>query len=516
MFLPQVVKSARVMKKAVAYLLPFMEAAKEGQVRQARGKIVMATVKGDVHDIGKNIVGVVLSCNDYEIIDLGVMVPCEKILQTAREHNADMIGLSGLITPSLEEMVHVAKEMEREGFSIPLLIGGATTSVKHTSVKIAPGYHGTVAYVKDASRSVGVVDRLTRPEQRAEFDRENRAAQEKERDDFRKRRQRTLVSYADAVARRFVPDWTKTPGKPAFLGARVIGDVPLEEIVPFIDWSPFFMAWELKGKYPQILEDATVGGEARKLFDDARQLLNRIVSKKLFQARAVHGFWPAARVGDDIVLYRDDTRSSELTRLHMLRQQWERVGQTSFRSLADYVAPAEAGVPDYLGAFAVTAGLGVDELVRSFEAEHDDYNAILAKALADRLAEALAEKLHQQARRDWGFGLQENLSGEDLIEEKYQGIRPAPGYPACPDHTEKATLWKLLEAEKATGITLTESFAMHPAASVSGWYFGHPDASYFAVDMISRDQVEAYAARKGMLTAEAERWLAPNLSYESA
>jgi 5-methyltetrahydrofolate--homocysteine methyltransferase len=516
MFLPQVVKSARVMKKAVAYLLPFMEAAKQGEVRQARGKIVMATVKGDVHDIGKNIVGVVLSCNDYEIIDLGVMVQCDKILQAAREHNADMIGLSGLITPSLDEMVHVAKEMEREGFQIPLLIGGATTSVKHTSVKIAPGYKGTVAYVKDASRSVGVVDRLTRPESRAEFDRENRAAQEQEREEFRKRRQRKLVSYTEAVNKRFVPDWKKTPGQPAFLGARVLENVPLTEIVPFIDWSPFFMAWELKGKYPQIFDDATVGVEARKLFDDAQKLLNRIIDERLFTARGVYGFWPADSIGDDIVLYTDETRSAEQTRLHMLRQQWERVGQTSFRSLADYIAPKDTGIADHIGAFAVTTGLGVDELVRAFEADHDDYNAIMAKALADRLAEAFAEKLHQQARRDWGFGLQENLSADDLVNEKYQGIRPAPGYPACPDHTEKALLWQLLDAEKSAGIALTESFAMSPAASVSGWYFGHPEASYFAVDMLTRDQIEAYALRKGMLLSEAERWLASNLSYESA
>jgi 5-methyltetrahydrofolate--homocysteine methyltransferase len=516
MFLPQVVKSARVMKKAVAYLLPFMEAAKQGQVRQARGKIVMATVKGDVHDIGKNIVGVVLSCNDYEIIDLGVMVPCEKILQTAREHNADMIGLSGLITPSLEEMVHVAREMEREGFQIPLLIGGATTSVKHTAVKIAPSYQGTVAYVKDASRSVGVVDRLTRPEQRKAFDEENRTTQEQEREDFRKRRQRKLVPYSEAVSRRFVPDWKKTPGQPAFLGARVVENVALSEIVPYIDWSPFFMAWELRGKYPQIFDDATVGGEARTLFNDAQKLLDRIVSEKLFQANAVYGFWPANSSGDDIILYTDESRQTELTRLHMLRQQWERVGQSSFRSLADYLGPVGSGIADHLGAFAVTTGLGADELVRSFEADHDDFNAIMTKALADRLAEAFAEKLHQQARRDWGFGQQEALTAEDLVEEKYQGIRPAPGYPACPDHTEKAALWNLLDAQKSAGITLTESFAMHPAASVSGWYFGHPDASYFAVDMLTRDQVEAYAARKGMLMAEMERWLAPNLSYESA
>jgi 5-methyltetrahydrofolate--homocysteine methyltransferase len=516
MFLPQVVKSARVMKKAVAYLLPFMEAAKQGEVRKARGKIVMATVKGDVHDIGKNIVGVVLSCNDYEIIDLGVMVQCDKILQTAREHQADMIGLSGLITPSLDEMVHVAKEMEREGFEIPLLIGGATTSAKHTAVKIAQSYHGIVTYVKDASRSVGVVDRLTRPDQRVLLDKENRAAQEQEREDFRKRRQRKLVPYADAFARRFVADWTKAPAQPAFLGSRVLENVPLTEIVPYIDWSPFFMAWELKGKYPQIFADATVGVEAKKLFDDAQQLLERIVAEKLLTARGVYGFLPVNSDGDDIIVYTDETRSKEKMRLHMLRQQWERVGQTNFRSLADFIAPRSSGVADHLGMFAVTTGIGTDELVRAFEADHDDYNAIMTKALADRLAEAFAEKLHQQARRDWGFGNQENLSYDDLVEEKYQGIRPAPGYPACPDHTEKALLWQLLDAEKATGIQLTESFAMSPAASVSGWYFGHPEASYFAVDMLTRDQVEAYASRKGMLLPEMERWLAPNLSYDAS
>lgn len=516
MFLPQVVKSARVMKKAVAYLLPFMEAAKKGETRKARGKIVMATVKGDVHDIGKNIVGVVLACNDYEIIDLGVMVPCDKILQTAKEHQADMIGLSGLITPSLDEMVHVAKEMEREGFQIPLLIGGATTSTKHTSVKIAPSYHGTVIYVKDASRSVGVVDRLTRPDQRTILDKENRAAQEKEREEFRTRRQRKLIPYSEAVARRFVPDWKKVPPAPAFLGRRVLESVPLSEIRPYIDWSPFFMAWELKGKYPQIFSDATVGVEAKKLFDDAQKLLDRIVNEKLFTARAVYGFWPANSDGDDIILYTDATRSTELLRLHMLRQQWERVGQTHFRSLADFVAPRSSGIPDHLGSFAVTTGIGVDELVREFEAQHDDYNAIMTKALADRLAEAFAEKLHEQARRDWGFGKEEGLTKEDLVEEKYQGIRPAPGYPACPDHTEKALLWQLLDADKTAGIHLTESFAMFPAASVSGWYFGHPEASYFAVDMLTRDQIEAYASRKGMLLPEMERWLAPNLSYETA
>ena len=540
MFLPQVVKSARVMKKAVAYLLPYLEAAKKGSgvfsadetlasgnlscektpdpflARKARGKIVMATVKGDVHDIGKNIVGVVLGCNDYEVIDLGVMVPCEKILQTAREQHADMIGLSGLITPSLDEMVHVAREMEREGFALPLLIGGATTSAKHTAVKIAPAYHETVIHVKDASRSVGIVDRLTRSADRAELDRANRAAQERERESFARRKQRKLVPYAEALRRRFQIDWQRSAlPRPAFLGARVLRDFPLAEIVPYIDWSPFFMAWELKGKYPQILSDPQVGVEARKLFADAEKLLKRIVERKLFTARAAYGFFPANADGDDIVIFADETRALELARFPMLRQQWEREGQTAFRSLADYIAPLGSGLADYLGAFAVTAGCGTDELVRQFEAEHDDYNAIMTKALADRLAEAFAELLHERVRRDWGYGRAEHLSKEELIEEKYRGIRPAPGYPACPDHTEKRTLWKLLNVEENTGIRLTESYAMWPAASVSGLYFSHPEARYFAVDFITRDQVESYAARKRMPVKEVERWLAPNLGYEA-
>jgi 5-methyltetrahydrofolate--homocysteine methyltransferase len=518
MFLPQVVKSARVMKKAVAYLLPFMEAekAKGGQAeRRARGKIVMATVKGDVHDIGKNIVGVVLGCNDFEVIDLGVMVPCEKILQTAREQKADMIGLSGLITPSLDEMVHVAKEMEREGFQVPLLIGGATTSSKHTAVKIAPGYHETVVHVKDASRCVGVVERLTSANQKPALDRENRASQAKEREAFARRKQRKLVSYAEALERRFTIDWKADPiAKPSFLGCRVLRDFALDEIVPYIDWSPFFMAWELTGKYPRILTDPTVGAEATKLFNDAKRLLNDIVRKNWLTARAVYGFFPANADGDDIIVFTDEARSQERVRFPMLRQQWQREGQTSFRSLADYIAPISVGHPDYLGAFAVTAGVGADELVRRFEADHDDYNSIMAKAMADRLAEAFAELLHERVRREWGYGRNENLSKEDLIEEKYRGIRPAAGYPSCPDHTEKRTLWNLLGVEEATGMKLTESFAMYPAASVSGLYFSHPQASYFAVDMITRDQVERYAERKGMPLREVERWLAPNLAYE--
>ncbi len=520
MFLPQVVKSARVMKKAVAYLEPFMEADKlaagglEGE-HKARGKILMATVKGDVHDIGKNIVGVVLGCNDYEVIDLGVMCPAEKILRTAREHDVDMIGLSGLITPSLDEMVHVAKEMEREGFTVPLLIGGATTSVKHTAVKIAQHYSGPIVHVKDASRSVGVVDRLNRAETRAEFDRENRAVQEKERAAFGRKVQRKLVPYEEALRRRYTVDWSTAPiAEPGFLGPRVLRDVPLAEIVPFIDWSPFFMAWELKGKYPAIFNDPFVGEVAKELYADATALLDRIVAEKLFQAHGVYGFFPANSDGDDIVIYDDASRSTERCRIHALRQQWEREGQKDFRSLADYLAPVGSGRVDYVGAFAITTGHGADELAAKFEADHDDPGSIMAKALADRLAEGFAEKLHQQARRDWGYGIGEALSTDDMISERYRGIRPAPGYPACPDHTEKRTIWNLLDAEAATGIWLTESLAMHPAASVSGLYFAHPGARYFAVDMLTKDQVEHYAARKQAPLAEVERWLAPNLAYE--
>jgi 5-methyltetrahydrofolate--homocysteine methyltransferase len=520
MFLPQVVKSARVMKKAVAYLMPFMEADKAqggGSPRPARGKLVMATVKGDVHDIGKNIVGVVLGCNDYEVIDLGVMVPCEKILQTAREQGADMIGLSGLITPSLDEMVHVAREMERQGFDMPLLIGGATTSAKHTAVRIAPAYHGPVVHVKDASRSVGVVDRLTRPESRGELDRENRALQERERQSFAQRRQRKLVPYAEAQARRFAIDWAGTAiAVPSFLGVRVFDDLALCELVPYIDWSPFFLTWELKGKYPAIFDDPVVGSEARDLFDRAQALLERIVAEKRLRARGVYGFFPAASDGDDVVIFTDESRTAERARFPMLRQQWEREGQTVFRSLADYVAPRASERADYLGAFAVSAGFGIETLVAEFARDHDDYSKIMAEALADRLAEAFAEYLHERARCEWGYGRLEQLTKEDLIAEKYRGIRPAAGYPSCPDHTEKRTLWDLLDVEAAAGIRLTESYAMLPAASVSGLYFAQPEARYFAVDLITRDQVTSYAARKDMSVAEVERWLAPNLAYEAS
>jgi 5-methyltetrahydrofolate--homocysteine methyltransferase len=522
MFLPQVVKSARVMKKAVAYLTPFLEAEKaqaaggDGPVEhKTRGRILMATVKGDVHDIGKNIVGVVLACNDYEVIDLGVMVSSEEILTQARERRVDMIGLSGLITPSLDEMVHVARSMARDQFQIPLLIGGATTSARHTAVKIAPQYPGIVIHVKDASKSVGVVDRLIREDARAELDRQNRAAQQRDRESFGRRAARKLVSYSEAVERRLKLDFANgAVSVPAFLGTRMLHEIPLDEIVPFIDWSPFFLSWELKGKYPRILDDAVIGSKARELFDDAKALLARIVSEKRLRANAVYGFFPANADGDDIVIYTDRSRRTERMRFPCLREQWEREGRVAFRSLADFVAPRETGILDYLGAFAVTAGIGLESLVQEFEREHDDYSAIMSKALADRLAEAMAEMLHKKARAEWGFGRDENLSYDELIEEKYRGIRPASGYPSCPDHTEKRALWELLDVENAAGIVLTESYAMYPAASVSGFYFAHPQARYFAVDFINRDQVRSYAARKGMPVAEVERWLAPNLAYD--
>ncbi|MBX7165663.1 MAG: methionine synthase [Pirellulales bacterium] len=517
MFLPQVVKSARVMKKAVAYLLPFMEAEKQasGAAAQVRGTILLATVKGDVHDIGKNIVGVVLACNNYQIVDLGVMVSCEKILEAAVQHGADIIGLSGLITPSLDEMVHVAREMQRQGFQVPLLIGGATTSAKHTAVKIAPAYHHATVHVLDASRSVGVVEQLLNPHARDHYLNLVRTEQSQLVESYRARQTTNLVPYATAVAGRFQTDWSEVRiDRPASIGRRVLDDFPLAELVDYIDWSPFFMAWELKGKYPAILSDATYGAEATRLHQDALALLDQIVRERLLRARGVYGFWPAASDGDDIVVYQDEARRHELKRFHTLRQQWQRKGQETFYALADFIAPFDSGRQDYLGAFAVTAGIGCDELVRRFEADHDDYHAILVKALADRLAEAFAERLHQIARGDWGYGRDERLTNDQLIAEEYRGIRPAPGYPACPDHTEKRTLFDLLGAEDATGIVLTENFAMYPAASVSGLYFGHPEARYFAVDRVTRDQVEAYARRKGMSLAEVERWLAPNLGYE--
>jgi len=516
MFLPQVVKSARVMKKSVAYLLPFMEVEKlAGGGRQAEAKIVMATVKGDVHDIGKNIVGVVLGCNNYEVVDLGVMVPCDKILRTAREIGADLIGLSGLITPSLDEMVHVAREMEREGFTVPLLIGGATTSRVHTAVKISPGYSQPVVHVLDASRAVGVVGKLKSPELRGGFAEENRLEQERAREAHRGAGAQRLIPLEEARRRRPVFDWASyTPPRPSFTGVRVWDPVPLEEIVPYIDWTPFFHTWELRGIYPRIFQQEGVGAKAKELFDDAQKLLHQIVAEKLLVARAAVGFFPANSVGDDIDVYTDESRGGVLATFHTLRQQVDKPQGEANYALADFIAPVETGLTDYLGGFAVTAGIQIERLVGKFESEHDDYNAIMTKALADRLAEALAELTHKRARDAWGYGRDENLSGEDLIHERYRGIRPAPGYPASPDHTEKRPLFDLLEVEQNTGIQLTENFAMLPAASVSGLYFSHPKSRYFAVGKIERDQALDYRRRKGMDLAEVERWLAPNLSYE--
>ncbi|MCA9077038.1 MAG: cobalamin-dependent protein, partial [Planctomycetaceae bacterium] len=480
-----------------------------------KGRIVLATAKGDVHDIGKNIVAVVLRCNNFEVIDLGVMVPAEKILETVREHKADILGLSGLITPSLDEMVHVAKEMQRQEFDIPLLIGGATTSAKHTAVKIAQQYDEPVVHVKDASLSVPAVEKLIDPDSKAAYVEKVRAEQQRDRDAFGQRQERKLVPYAEALERRFKTDWeTVDIPEPSFLGLRTIDDMDLAVLRDYIDWSPFFMTWQLIGKYPKILEDASVGEEAKKLYADANTLLDRIISEKQLTAKGVYGFWPATSEGDDIHIDHQCSMLNAQLSFRMLRQQWERKGQSDFRSLADYIAPADSGRTDYIGAFAVTTGHGCDELVAEFEAAHDDYNSIMAKAVADRLAEAFAEYLHQRVREEWGYGKHEGLSNDDLIAEKYRGIRPAFGYPACPDHTPKATLWKLLDAEKHTGIKLTESYAMWPAASVSGLYFAHPEARYFTVDRITKDQVESYAERTGMSVIEVERWLAPNLGYD--
>jgi 5-methyltetrahydrofolate--homocysteine methyltransferase len=517
MFLPQVVKSARVMKKAVAYLMPFMEAekAKSGASR-SQGKVLLATVKGDVHDIGKNIVGVVLGCNNYEVIDLGVMVSCEKILATAREQKVDVIGLSGLITPSLDEMVHVAKEMTREGFGLPLLIGGATTSKAHTAVKIAPSYSHATVHVLDASRAVGVVGNLLNEEQRDGFARHVREDYDRVRQAHQERGAKPLRALAEARAHRLTSDWTTMDiPVPASVGLRVIERQPLADLIPFIDWSPFFHTWELKGRYPAILEDATIGPKAKDLLADAQRLLEEIVHDDLLIARGCYGLWAANSVGDDIELYAERDRSTRIALFHSLRQQMEKPADQFNMALADFVAPKESGVVDYVGAFAVTSGIGIEKLCARFEKDHDDYNSIMAKALADRLAEAFAEYLHKRVREEWGYGRGEALSNEELIRERYRGIRPAPGYPACPDHTEKRLLFDLLQAEEKGGVTLTESFAMLPAASVSGLYFAHPKARYFAVGKINRDQVEDYARRKGMSVAAVERWLAPNLNYES-
>jgi 5-methyltetrahydrofolate--homocysteine methyltransferase len=512
MFLPQVVKSARVMKKSVAWLLPFMEAEKRaGGESRAQGKILMATVKGDVHDIGKNIVGVVLACNNYEIIDLGVMVPCEKILQTARDLKVDFIGLSGLITPSLDEMAHVAREMQREGFSVPLLIGGATTSKAHTSVKIAPHYTQTVVHVLDASRAVGVVGSLANPLLKPAFDEKNRQEQEKSRQQHSGQRVK-LLSLEEARLRRPKHDFKPEEiAVPEFTGTRPLS-VPLGDLVPFIDWSPFFHTWELRGRYPAILQHEKHGPQAVELFADGQKLLQRIVNEKLIEARGVYGFFPAQSVGDHVELFDGDTHRKALAVFHFLRQQIEKPDGQPNLCLADFIAPAN----DYIGAFAVTAGLGVDALARQFKEQNDDYNAIMTEALADRLAEAFAEYLHRRVRAEWGYGKNENLTTEQLIEEQYRGIRPAAGYPACPDHTEKWTLWKLLDAEKSAGIRLTESCAMWPASSVSGLYFASPHSKYFGVGKIERDQVQDYARRKGMELRTAERWLGPNLNYDPA
>jgi 5-methyltetrahydrofolate--homocysteine methyltransferase len=509
-------KSARVMKKAVAYLMPFMDAEKQQSgASSSNGKILLATVKGDVHDIGKNIVGVVLGCNNYEVIDLGVMVPCEQILAAAREHGVAIIGLSGLITPSLDEMAHVARELTREGFDLPLLIGGATTSKAHTAVKIAPGYNHSVVHVLDASRAVGVVGSLVNTDLRVDFAKKVRADYDQIRQIHHDKGAKSIWTLTRARANRFQSNWAEVDiSIPAFTGVKTLPQQPLDQLIPYIDWSPFFHTWELRGRYPAIFEDSVVGPKAKELYDDALALLRKIVDQRLFTANGVYGFFPANSLGDDIEVYRDDRRTEVLTTFHTLRQQSEKPqGQSSF-SLADFVAPKESGRADYIGAFAVTTGVGVDVLCKEFERDHDDYNSIMAKALADRLAEAFAEYLHKMVRDAWGYGKNEALTSDDLIREKYRGIRPAPGYPACPDHTEKRLLFDLLSAEQHTGITLTESFAMWPAASVSGLYFAHPEAKYFAVGKIGKDQVLDYQVRKGMPLSVLERWLGPNLNYE--
>ncbi|SDE13666.1 methionine synthase (B12-dependent) [Mucilaginibacter pineti] len=525
MFLPQVVKSARVMKKAVAYLLPFIELEKQRVIdagedssgsRANAGKILMATVKGDVHDIGKNIVGVVLACNNFEVIDLGVMVPAQRIIEEAKKQNVDIIGLSGLITPSLDEMVHFAKEMEREGFTIPLIIGGATTSRIHAAVKVAPNYSGAAIHVLDASRSVTVCSSLMNRDNRDSYIQGIKDEYAKAREaHLNKKSDKRFVTIDDARKGRFQIslDGDVVP-KPAFTGTKVFESYPLEELLPYIDWTPFFHTWELRGSYPKIFADKFVGDEAKKLFDDAQELLKKIVKEKLLHANGVIGFWPANSVGDDIELYADESRTQVLTRIHTLRQQAEKVKGDPYYALSDFIAPKESGVPDYFGGFAVTTGIGCDELVAEFERDHDDYNSIMAKALADRLAEAFAEKMHELVRKEhWGYSKGEQLSTDDLIKEEYQGIRPAPGYPACPDHTEKTTLFDLLKAEDNAKMHLTESLAMTPAAAVSGFYFAHPQARYFGLGKISKDQVEDYAVRKNMPLEDVERWLGPNINY---
>jgi len=522
MFLPQVVKSARVMKQAVAHLIPFIEEEK-GDNPEPKGKVLMATVKGDVHDIGKNIVGVVLGCNGYDIVDMGVMVPAEKILKTAIEEKVDIIGLSGLITPSLDEMVHVAKEMQRQGFTLPLMIGGATTSKAHTAVKIDPHYHNdAVIYVTDASRAVGVATTLLSKELKPDFVQRTREEYAMVRERTANRGARTeRLSYAEALANRLQLDWNNyQPPAPSFTGTRLLDDIPLDQLVPYIDWTPFFISWDLVGKYPRIFDDVTVGEAARSLFADAQQILKEIIDGKLVKARALFGFWPANQINHDDIQLRDD-QGQPLAVLHHLRQQAKPAEGKPSLSLADFVAPADSGLTDYVGGFITTAGIGAEELARSYQDKGDDYNSIMVKALADRLAEACAEWLHAQVRRDyWGYASDEALDNEALIREKYQGIRPAPGYPACPDHTEKATLFSLLDPEAKegkpgrSGVFLTEHFAMYPTAAVSGWYFAHPESKYFAVGKIERDQVESYSQRKGQELSQSERWLSPNLGYE--
>ena len=517
MFLPQGVKSARVMKKAVSVLIPYIEREKSGASR-SNGKVVMATVKGDVHDIGKNIVGVVLQCNNFEVVDLGVMASCEKILEAATREGANLIGLSGLITPSLDEMVHVAKEMQRLGYKQPLLIGGATTSPAHTAVKIDPQYEGAVIYVKDASRAVGVCQQLVTPGTRDAYVAHIKAEHERRREQHRNKSVKApQLSLNQARAKKFPIDWaTYTPPVPSFVGGRTFEDYPLDELMPYIDWMPFFNAWEFAGKFPDILTDPIIGEAASNLYADARRMLQTVVDEKWLRACAVVGFFPANTVGDDdINVYTDETRTTVRLRLHQLRQQKSKPQEQAQLCLSDFVAPVQSARADYIGAFAVTAGIGIDEHIARFEAAHDDYSSIMLKALADRLAEALAERMHERVRREhWGYAAHERLDSSGLIREEYQGIRPAPGYPACPDHTEKAALWKLLEAERTAGIRLTESFAMFPTAAVSGFYFSHPQSHYFGVGKIDRDQVASYALRKGMGLAETERWLAPILGYD--
>jgi 5-methyltetrahydrofolate--homocysteine methyltransferase len=525
MFLPQVVKSARVMKQAVAYLMPFMEEEKArnlangiaGDGRSSAGKIVLATVKGDVHDIGKNIVGIVLQCNNFEVIDLGVMVPAAKIIETAKREGADIIGLSGLITPSLDEMSFLASEMQREGLDLPLLIGGATTSRVHTAVKIDPNYRaGPVVHVNDASRAVGVASSLLSPDKRETYAAEVRAEYAKiSAAHFRAQADKKRLKLADARKNAVVIDFTKTPPrKPAFLGIKTFRDYDLGELAEYIDWTPFFQTWELTGRFPAILDDATVGEVARSLYDDARQMLDRIIKEKWFTAQATIGFWPVNAQGDDIVVYADEARDKPIATLHTLRQQLEKREGRFDAALSDFIAPVSSQVPDYIGGFVVTSGIGEDVVADRFKNANDDYSSILCKALADRLAEAFAERMHARVRREfWGYAPDETLSPDDLILEKYQGIRPAPGYPAQPDHTEKATLFTLLDAEKTAGVKLTENFAMWPGSSVSGLYFSHPESFYFGVGKIERDQVEDYAARKGFSVTETERWLAPVLNY---